>query len=322
MKVKKIYFLKTKKLFVLKKFKKKRKIKKKTRISNPKKKTIKLKFSKTYKSRISSKLEFKNTNIIINIGKNKKKEQKIFNERNNNKRKPTILMIKYKDCELNFLDFQKAMIYDKRTFFQYYLSLLKSNNLILFSFYPVNDYNIKIIKISIFFISFDIYFFINSLFFNNSTIHKIYEDRGVFNFSYFIPKIIYSFIISYYCIIIIKFFSLSYRNLLELKNEENKKKIKDLAQSVKRCLICKYITFYVLSFIFITFFWYNLSSFCAVYKNSQVFVIENTLISFGISLLYPFFFNFLPTICRVCSLKDKKTANKFLYKLSKFLQLL
>ena len=83
-------------------------------------------------------------------------------------------MIKYKDYELNFLDFQKAIIYDKRTFFQYYLSLLKSNNLLLFSFYPMNDYNIKIVKISIFFISFDIYFFINSLFFNNSTIHKIY----------------------------------------------------------------------------------------------------------------------------------------------------
>ena len=129
--------------------------------------------------------------------------------------------MKYNDFELNSLEFKKALIYDKRTFCKYYYSLLIFNNLLLFSFYPVNDYNIKIIKISLFFLSFDIYFFINSLFFNNSSIHKIYEDGGNYNFSYFIPKIIISFFISYYFIVIIKYFILSQKHLLELKKEEN-----------------------------------------------------------------------------------------------------
>ena len=184
-----------------------------------------------------------------------------------------------------------------------------------------HDYNLKIIKISLFFISFDLYFFINCIFFDNSAIHKIYEDAGNFNFSYFIPKIIYSFIISYYLFVIIKYFSLSERNLLELKNEEDEKKAQEKAEKIKKCLIIKYIIFYIISFIFNTFIWYYLSSFCAVYKNTQYLAIENTLISFGLFLLYPAFVNLLPCTLRMISLKNNESMNEYLYKISKFLQI-
>ena len=91
---------------------------------------------------------------------------------------------------------------------------------------------------------------------------------------------------------------------------------------IRRCLIIKYIIFYCLSFIFLTFFWYYLSSFCAVYKNSQFYVIQNTLISFGISLLYPILFNLLTSIIRITSLNGNKSINELLYKLNKFMQYL
>ena len=307
---------------------KKKKKKLKNKNSNPIKKTSKKlntikKGNKNQDFHVSSsKLEFKNTNIIINIGKNKKnkKNKKMLFTYNNIKNYKKIIMKNYDDCELNSMNFINALNYDKRTFFQYYLSILKYNNLILFSFYPMNDYNLKIIKISLFFLSFDIYFFINSLFFNTSTIHQIYENAGVYDFSYFLPKIILSFFISYYIIIIIKYFSLSQRNLLELKNKIDMEKIDDV--KIRRCLIIKYIIFYCLSFIFLTFFWYYLSSFCAVYKNSQFYVIQNTLISFGISLLYPILFNLLTSIIRITSLNGNKSINELLYKLSKFMQYL
>ena len=292
--------------------------------SNPQKKKIpqfskKKNVSKRY---LSSQLKFKNTNIIINIGKNKNIDEKFIHETNIIKKENYNLILKYNDFELNFLIFNKALIYDKRTFLQYYYSLLKSNNIILFVFFSTNDYNLKIIKISLAFLSFDIYFIFNSVFYDNETIHKIYEDGGSFNFSYFLPKIIYSFIISYYCIDIIKIFSLSQRNLLELRYEENLNKAQDKADKIKRCLLIKYITFYIICIIFITFFWFYLSSFCAVYKNSQFYVIENTFISFGLSLLYPFLFNLLPSIIRLSSLKSKASLNKHIYKISQFIQLL
>jgi hypothetical protein len=229
---------------------------------------------------------------------------------------------KYNDCELNLLNYNNALNYDNRTFFQYYFSLLKYNNIVLFSFYPVDDYNLKIIKISIFFLSFDIYFFINSLFFDNISIHKIYEDGGSYNISYFMPKIIYSFIISYYIIVIIKYFSLSQRNLLDLKKEDDLSKNNDKIAKTKRCLVIKYIAFYTISFIFLVFFWFFLSSFCAIYRNSQFYVIKNTFISFAISLLYPLLFNILTCVFRLVSLKQKKQISECIYKTSQVFQLL
>ena len=270
----------------------------------------------------SSKIEFKNTNIIINVGKAQKNKLIVFKKSNKIKMKMPTIINKYKDCELNSFNFEKARIYDKRSFCQYYFSLLKYNNLILFAFYQAKDYNLRIVKISLFLISFDIYFFINSLFFTNDSLHQIYEDRGAYNFSYFFPKIILSFFISYYFIVIIKYFSLSERNILELKEEEKLRKVVDKESKVKRCLIIKYISFYAISFIFLSFFWYYLSSFCAVYINSQFYVMKNTFISFAISLLYPFFFNLLPCILRINSLKKKWQNNKCFYKISKFIQIL
>ena len=53
------------------------------------------------------------------------------------------------------------------------------NNLLLFSFFIKDDYNSQIIKICLFFFSFALYFAINTLFFNDSTMHKIYENEGI-----------------------------------------------------------------------------------------------------------------------------------------------
>ena len=135
-------------------------------------------------------------------------------------------------------------------------------------------------------------------------------------------SIIFSFIFSYIINIFIKYFSLSERNLAELKNEKMNKKLFDKQIKVQRCLIIKYICYFIISFIFLTFFWYYLSSFCAVYQNSQVYVIKNTFISFIIGLIYPFFINLFPGIFRLYSLNNKKVKKEFIYKISKFLQFL
>ena len=62
--------------------------------------------------------------------------------------------LKLSDIELNSMKYKKALIYDKRTFMQYYSSLLKKNHLVFFSFYCQKDYNPQIIKIFLFFFSF------------------------------------------------------------------------------------------------------------------------------------------------------------------------
>ena len=253
----------------------------------------------------------------VPLGKFSDKSFKLSQKLNKNKN-----INNYNDFELNSLNYKDALEIDKRTYLEYYKSLLRTKHPIIFTFYPIKDNNILIIKICLFCLSFSIYYFFNTVFFTYNKIHKVYEDKGSYNISYFMQSIIFSFIFSYIINIFIKYFSLSERNLAELKNEKMNKKLFDKQIKVQRCLIIKYICYFIISFIFLMFFWYYLSSFCAVYQNSQVYVIKNTFISFIIGLIYPFFINLFPGIFRLYSLNNKKVKKEFIYKISKFLQFL
>ena len=68
------------------------------------------------------------------------------------------------------------------------------------------------------------------------------------------------------------------------------------------------------------FFWYFISCFCAVYKNTQIHLIKDTLISFGTSMLYPMGIYLLPGFFRIPALSDPKKEKQCLYRFSKILQ--
>ena len=89
--------------------------------------------------------------------------------------------------------------------------------------------------------------------------------------------------------------------------------------SVKRKLCLKCIIFFISGLMFLVFFWMLLSSFGAVYQNTQIFILKNTLISFAIDLLYPFIFNIFPGLFRIYSLNSKKS--EYLHNFSKILQI-
>ena len=216
------------------------------------------------------------------------------------------------------MTYKDALKYDKRNFCDNYIYLIRKNNYIIFSFCPIKDYNLIIVKISLFLIFISIFYFINALFFDEPTIHKIYEEKGLYNFIYLAPHIFCSFAISYSLNAIIKFIFLSERNICQIKREINFDNIYDITEKVKKCLIIKYICFYCISIIFLLFFWYYLSSFGAVYQNTQIYLIKNTAISFSASLLYPFIFNTFSAILRTNSLKNG--SSECLYKTSKIIQ--
>jgi hypothetical protein len=268
----------------------------------------------------SSKLKIKSIDITVKL-RNKINNNSSQKKVKFNAKETIVKPKKYIDCELNLLDYKKAIIYDKRPFRKYYLSLLLSKQLILFSFYPNKDYNIKIIKISVFFLALDIIFAVNTLLFSYSIIHQIYSNGGNYNFSYFMGPIMHSFIISYVIINLIRYFSLSERILIELKREENENVLNRKMISAKRRLNIIYIVFYVLGFIFLIAFWLYSASFCAVYQNSQYFVFKNALIDLGIFIVYPFVYNLFPALFRMIALRKNK-RNEFIFKFSKFLQLL
>ena len=181
-------------------------------IINDESKVIKL-------SSLEVKVQLKHSQKIINGKDSSRNNISILNS-NSTQNKKSIMhnnnknVIYYNDYEFNELSYREALKADKRTYPQYYFSVLRMRYLLAFTFFSSYDYNSKSIKICLFLFIFSLYFTINSLFFNDSTLHKILIDKGSFNLIYQIPQILYSSIISGVINSIITFLSLSEKVLL------------------------------------------------------------------------------------------------------------
>ena len=227
----------------------------------------------------------------------------------------------YNDIELNLLVYKLALKYDKRTFCQYYISLIKTKHNLIFSFYYNSDYNSRIMKIDLFIINCVIYLTVNAFFFDDNTMHKIYVDNGNFNFVYQLPQIIYSSLISSVLNTFLKLLALSDDYILNLKKNKDDKNLEQRNIELNKKLKIIFLLFFIISSIFLLFFWYYISMFCTIYKDTQIHLIKDTLISFGLSLLYPFGIYLLPGIFRIPALSDEKKNKKCLYNFSKLLQI-
>ena len=103
----------------------------------------------------SNKTEIINNNDFINRNRNQFLIQaESGRQRMNSNKKEKIIekvkkIMKYIDNEINFLPYKLALVYDKRTFFKFYISLLKTKHNLIFSFFYNNDYNSKIVKIDL-----------------------------------------------------------------------------------------------------------------------------------------------------------------------------
>ena len=136
---------------------------------------------------------------------------------------------------------------------------------------------------------------------------------------YRLPQIIYSTLISWFISLVIRFLSLSEDDVLKIRKMKKIINIRNTESKLFRCLTFKFIFFYIIGIIFLLVFWIYLATFCFVYKNTQYYVIKDASISFGLSLIYPLFYNILPGIFRIPSLKNNN--RKYLYIISKILQL-
>ena len=241
------------------------------------------------------------------------------NKNKNNNKETTELIYKYNNDELNSMNYEDAIVYDKRTYFQYYISLIKQKHLIIFTFFNKNDYNLFSIKLTLFIFSFSLYFTVNALFCDDNTMNKIYQNHGQLKLYFYTLHIIYSTLISSFITLILKALALSSKNILKIKNIQEKKTA--LLESIKlnKLLNIKFNIFYIISFLLLIFFWYFISAFCAVYNNSQKILFQNTFSSFVLSLVYPFGLNLIPGLFRIPALKAKSKNKKCMYILSKLL---
>ena len=198
--------------------------------------------------------------------------------------------------ELKELDFYRAIELDKRTFIKIYLSNLKREHLILFTFFVCDDYNLIYIKLArfIFLITTDMV--MNVFFFSDESMHKLFISYGKYDFIQQFPQILYSAIISKLLEIFLCYLSLTDKPIYKLK----KLKINDPSTSkVFKCINIKLIIFFIFTFVFILFYWYVVSAFCCVYKNTQIAFIKDWIFSFILGILLPFIIYLIPSALRI-----------------------
>ena len=226
---------------------------------------------------------------------------------------------KFDDFELNEFEYEEAVKYDQRTFIQIYFSLLKREHKIIFTFFIYNDYNLFYIKICRFMLLISSDMAMNALFFSHDSMHKMFLNYGKYDIFQQIPQIIYSTIISQLIEVFLCFLSLTDKHIYQIKNLSSLNLNNKISTGIFRRIKIKLVFFFLFTAILFLFFWYMVTSFCSVYQSTQSAFIKDSLISFLLSLLFPFVIYLLPSALRVCALRDKKVGLRCIYKLSEII---
>ena len=150
--------------------------------------------------------------------------------------------------------------------------------------------------------------------------NEIYVDKGGYDFETQIPITVYSFLISWIFNFPLSFLALSNDNINSFNKSRVKKGIIKRGNKLIFFLECKFFLYFTLSFMFLLFFWYYISMFGIIYKNTQYHLLKDTLISLGISLIYQFVIYLLPGFFRIPFLSNPKKRRKCMYSFSKLLQ--
>ena len=283
-----------------------------------------------------------NTNELINNIKSLKKN--IFNKKEKNKKyfkniskmetmqaknnnynikskinNINIIILSKIDSEIQDLDYEEAIIYDKRSYFRMYWGFLVDSQIILGTFCTDNNLDLFVIKLSFLVFTFQISFFLNALFYTDEYISDAYHNDGVLDFFSGLPKSIYSFFATLITTNLLSSFfaTLITTNLLRMlsssKNElmrviKSNGRIQHYADIINIKLAKlrkKLIVYFILVFLLESFFLYYVTVFCAVYRYSQKYWFIGCLESFAMDSFVAFIICIILALFRYISIKAR-----------------
>ena len=258
----------------------------------------------------NSKKESRNQNDILK--KLKEMKKKLLNNTKRNTDKYLLIKIDAKNIinlisyqSLYYLDnfeYEDAIIYDKRSFWRLYLICLFTKENILNTFYLNSPFDLKTINLLklIFIYSCDLA--LNTIFYFNSKISEKYKYKGNnvfwFNLLNNLTISFISFIISFLITSIFQFLTNSKDSIEGIFRDEEKKlkcnkkylvkkKTKKIMLEniikIHKYLKCKILIFVIMESFIMLFFYYFVTAFCEVYKETQISWITDSIISFLIS---------------------------------------
>ena len=102
---------------------------------------------------------------------------------------------------------------------------------------------------------------------------------------------------------------------------KNKKDLEERTKKLKNRINIKFIFYFITGFIILLFCFYYLSMFCAIYRNTQNHLIKDTLISYILSFISPFWNYLIPGLFRIPALSNRKKQRIWLYRISLIIQM-
>ena len=167
-----------------------------------------LKDSSTLKENLSENKNFVSKEVLINnlaiveqksneiISKTPSKRESIKNKKESEKNEKEEEKEELSNYELNDLEYDEALEFDNRNFLKIYWYLLNREQIILFTFFNWNDFNLFSIKLSKLFLSICSDMAFNVFFFSDESMYKTYETGGEHDWVGQIAQMVYSTIIS------------------------------------------------------------------------------------------------------------------------------
>ena len=206
---------------------------------------------------------------------------------------------------LDNYDYEDAIKYEKRSFWRiYYICILSIDNIINTFIFQAPLEN-QFIRLSLFIFQTACYFALNSLFYLNTNISEKYHYEGDNLYLFILVNNLVISIFStlfYYLLGQFLYFLTNSTNSIEniFKKEEkllrknknykvskNQKKIifKSVLEEFKKLKI-KLIFYIIIEFLLILFFFYFVTAFCEVYRNTQASWVFDSAVSFILSILF------------------------------------
>ena len=219
-------------------------------------------------------------------------------------------MKEYLSTDVNDIDYDDAISLEKRTFFQYLWEKIKSAQFILDIILVKELLKPRPIKILLFLIKIDLFFFTNALFINEDYISEIYHSTEQSFFS-FIKRInnnlfyistvgaVSSYLINCF------FFDENKIKHIFIREKDNEFNINKEIYLFIRNIKSGYLSFFIISYIITIFSWYVISCFNNVYPNTRREWIISSIFIFLCFQIFYLFLALFETILRFLSFKLK-----------------
>ena len=232
----------------------------------------------------------------------KKKETKYHNTVQMHEKK------EYDDDDLNELDFDEALIYDHRGFWQLVWIEMKERQLIINTFFVKEKLKPFCIKLIVFIFSITFYFVINGFLYDKKYVSKKLRRTSKSVYFFFvdsIKRIIYSSLVGALVNIVVGLLFRSDKNLRKAQNKYKENRILlngEVVKIYKNMKITNFL-FTVVNFIIMLAVWIYLFCFCGVYRNCQMDWVESAGIIIGVMQLFPIVISLLLALLRIIGLR-------------------